>query len=79
VIDAVDEHGRELHAEGTVRNWLRWPGLFGDVMVFWCYESWTFDGHVDAPGEIQDYMTYRHCRRLYDLRAGRIQTSVLTS
>jgi hypothetical protein len=73
VIEAVDEHGRELNAEGTVRNWLRWPGLFGDVMVFWCYESWNFDGYEDAPGELQDYMTYRHYRRYYDLKTGRLE------
>jgi len=75
IIEATDEHGRTLYAEGTVRNWLRWPGLFGDVMVFWCYETWNFDGHQEAPGELQDYMTYRHYRRFYDLQSGRLSAA----
>jgi hypothetical protein len=64
-IEAVDHFGRELHAEGTVRNWLCWPGLFGDVMAFWCMQTFNFDGHVDAPGEIQDFMPYRQYRRFH--------------
>ncbi|MCW3014770.1 MAG: hypothetical protein JWO02_1862 [Solirubrobacterales bacterium] len=75
VIEAVDEHGRELRAEGTVRNWLRWPGLFGDVMVFWCLETWDFDGYTDAPGELQDYMTYRHYRRFHELHGSSAVTA----
>jgi hypothetical protein len=29
------------------------------VMTYWCYENWTFDGHDDAPGELQDWMMGR--------------------
>jgi hypothetical protein len=57
VIDAVDEHGRELHAEGTMRAWLQWPGLYGPMVMWWCLETFTFDGHVDVAGEQQEFLT----------------------
>lgn len=71
IIDAVDEYGRELHAVGTVRSLIRWPHLWGNVLCFWCLQTFDFDGHVNVAGELQDYMTYEHSRRLQDRRAGR--------
>jgi hypothetical protein len=58
-IDAVDEHGRRLYATGEVVSLLKWHSPYGGVMTYWCYENWTFDGHDDAPGELQDWMMGR--------------------
>jgi hypothetical protein len=38
---------------------LKWHSPYGGVMTYWCYENWTFDGHDDAPGELQDWMMGR--------------------
>ncbi|GAA5149107.1 hypothetical protein GCM10023321_12490 [Pseudonocardia eucalypti] len=62
-LDAVDEHGRELHAVGTVRSLMKWHSPYGGVMTFWCYEDWSFDGHRDAPGELQDWTMGRQFSR----------------
>jgi hypothetical protein len=63
VLDAVDEHGRTLHAEGTVVHGLRWPGIYGDIMAFWSYATWELDGHPEVPGEDQEFFTSRGFRR----------------
>ena len=60
VLEAVDEHGRELSATGEIVSLLKWHSPYGGVMTHWCYENWTFDGHVDAPGELQDWLMGRH-------------------
>lgn len=62
-VEAVDEHGRELRATGSVLHGLRWPGIYGDIMAFWSYETWEFDGHPAAPGENQEFFTSRGFRR----------------
>jgi hypothetical protein len=59
IVEATDEHGRTLHAEGHVTAGLRWPGLYGDIMAQWCYENWSLDGQ-NAPGEVQEWMMCRH-------------------
>lgn len=59
VIDAVDEHGRRLYAEGEVVSLLKWHSPYGGVMTYWCYENWSFDGFDAAPGELQDWMMGR--------------------
>ena len=62
-LDATDEHGRDLHATGTIGPILKWHGIYGDITAFWCYETWTFDTHTDAPGENQEFFTARGFRR----------------
>lgn len=62
VVEATDEHGRTLHAEGLVTAGIRWPGIYGDIMAFWCHERWTLDGR-DAPGEVQEWIMCRHFAR----------------
>jgi hypothetical protein len=62
VVEATDEHGRTLHAEGLVTAGIRWPGLYGDITAFWCHEHWTLDGQP-APGEVQEWIMARHFAR----------------
>ena len=59
IVEATDEHGRTLHAEGRTTAGIRWPGIYGDITAFWCHERWTLDGH-DAPGELQEWIMCRH-------------------
>lgn len=63
-IEAVDDRGRKLVAEGEISSLLEWPGLFGNTLVYWALQRWSFDGYQDAPGEVQDHMLFRHHRRL---------------
>jgi hypothetical protein len=67
-LDATDEHGRELHAVGEIVSLLKWHSPYGGVMTHWCYENWSFDGHTDAPGELQDWLMGRQMSRW--IRAG---------
>ena len=62
VIDAVDEHGRKLHAEGRPVSWFNWTG-FRSYYDWFCTAQWEFDG-VTAWGQIHDYVTYNQRRRL---------------
>lgn len=64
VIDCVDELGRELHAEGQVMNWLKWP-INSDIINWWSLVKWEYDGQV-VYGEDQDFMNFRHYRRLWN-------------
>jgi hypothetical protein len=53
VLDAEDEHGRTLHAEGEVRaalRWLGWPGR----LTFWTLTDWHWDGR-QGWGEDQEF------------------------
>ncbi len=59
VVDAIDEHGRTLNAEGHITAGIRWPGIYGDIMAFWCLENWTLNGE-HAPGELQEWIMCRH-------------------
>jgi hypothetical protein len=64
VVEATDTLGRELYAEGESTGCvLRWPGCYGDYMVFISLMKWRFDGLEDVPGEVQDYMQFRTYRR----------------
>jgi hypothetical protein len=56
VWDAVDEHGRDLHAEGQAVTWFKWLGY--DVFSWWLLTEWTFDGQT-AWGELTDYYSFR--------------------
>jgi hypothetical protein len=62
-LEAVDEHGRQLVATGEIVSLLKWHSPYGGVMTYWCYENWSFDGHVDAPGELQDWLMGRQMSR----------------
>ncbi|MGH9023696.1 MAG: hypothetical protein ACRDV9_11470, partial [Acidimicrobiia bacterium] len=52
IIDAVDDRGREFHAEGEVRNSLFFDG-FPDNWWYWGAVNWTINGEP-AIGETQD-------------------------
>jgi hypothetical protein len=69
-IEAVDALGRTLKAQGRLKSVLRWPGTYGDLMSFWGYEEWTFDGHTQAPGELQEWMMCRHFRKVFASESG---------
>lgn len=70
VIEARDEHGRELHAEGKPLNHLKWMA-YTTYFSFWSLAEWEFDGQT-AYGELIDYMHVAQNRRLQgSLRAGR--------
>lgn len=53
VLDAEDDRGRALHAEGEVRTALRWFGWPGRV-TFWTLTSWRWD-EVQGWGEDQEF------------------------
>ncbi|WP_293002218.1 hypothetical protein [Mycobacterium sp.] len=63
VIHCVDELGRELHAEGQNRNWLKWPH-YSDILNWWSLVRWEYDGQV-VYGEDQDVMNFRYYRKLW--------------
>jgi hypothetical protein len=52
VIDAVDEHGREVHIEGTTRNALLFTG-FPELPWWWSFTDWEINGEIGY-GETQD-------------------------
>lgn len=62
VLDAEDERGRSLHAEGEVRTALRWPGWPGRV-VFWTLTDWRWDG-LQGWGEDQEFFPRDQVRSL---------------
>ena len=61
LVEGIDEHGRELRAEGTCVNALRYP-----CHVFWldnwCLTRWELDGRT-AWGETQDFVQLQQNRR----------------
>ena len=62
IIDAVDEHGRELHAEAHVEVPFKWTG-YTRCYDWWNLATWSWnDGHA-AWGEAHDYYTFRESRR----------------
>jgi hypothetical protein len=64
LIEATDTLGRQLHAEGESTGCvLRWPGCFGDYMVFICLMKYTLGGESDVWGEVQDYHSFRTYRK----------------
>ena len=64
IIEGVDEHGRELHAEGTYLNWMKFP-CYSDCMPWWGLTKWEFDGKV-VYGDNMDYIYAKHNRRLWE-------------
>lgn len=61
-LDAVDEHGRELHAEGEVQTTLRWTGWPGRL-AYWTLTRWHWDGE-QGWGENQEFFPLAHVRAL---------------
>jgi hypothetical protein len=64
VIDATDDLGRTLHAEGEPTTWFKLP-LYTDWLDICSLTRWRFDGH-EVWGEIQDFMLFRQYRRLVE-------------
>lgn len=63
IIDAVDSQGRELHAEGTPVNLLKWTG-YTETLDWVSLTRWELDGET-AWGEIHDYYDFRTQRALH--------------
>jgi hypothetical protein len=62
----VDELGRQLHAEGEIKNHLFFQG-FPEYWWSWCLVDWTVNGQDKAIGETQDAAISPHWGRvLYD-------------
>ena len=62
VLDAEDDRGRTLHAEGQVRTALRWLGWPGRL-TFWTLTDWRWDG-VQGWGEDQEFFAREQVRSL---------------
>lgn len=61
-LDAVDQHGRELHATGEVRNVLRWTGWPGRL-AYWTLTRWHWHGE-QGWGENQEFFPLAQVRAL---------------
>jgi hypothetical protein len=66
-LEATDELGRTLRAEGRIMNVLKWTA-YSDWFDWYGLAQWEFDG-VEAYGEFNEYYTFPMHRRL--LRAQR--------
>jgi hypothetical protein len=62
ILDAEDDRGRTLHAEGDVRTSLRWLGWPGRL-TFWTLTEWTWDDVVGF-GEDQEFFAREQVRDL---------------
>ncbi len=62
VLDAEDDRGRTLHAEGEVRTALRWLGWPGRL-TFWTLTDWRWDG-MQGYGEDQEFFAREQVRAL---------------
>ena len=62
VLDAEDDRGRALHAEGNVRTALRWFGWPGRL-AFWALTDWRWDGQ-QGWGENQEFFPREQVRSL---------------
>jgi hypothetical protein len=62
VLDAEDDRGRILHAEGDVRTALRWFGWPGRL-AFWTLTDWRWDG-LQGWGEDQEFFAREDVRSL---------------
>ncbi len=62
LLDAKDDRGRDLHAEGRVRTALRWLGWPGRL-TFWTLTDWRWDG-VQGFGEDQEFFAREEVRKL---------------
>ena len=63
-LDAEDDRGRTLHAEGDVRTALRWLGWPGRL-TFWTLTDWRWDG-LQGYGEDQEFFAREQVRALID-------------
>jgi hypothetical protein len=61
LIDALDEHGRRLQAEGRSVSWLRFTG-YPFLFEWWAGAEWEFDGARGVWGEEQDFMPIERYR-----------------
>jgi hypothetical protein len=61
-LDARDDKGRDLHAEGEVRTALRWLGWPGRL-TFWTLTDWRWDG-LAGFGEDQEFFAREQVRGL---------------
>lgn len=66
VLDGVDDLGRQVHAEGRARTWLKWPAY--QMLTFFTGVEWSFDGRTGW-GELQDMFADQESRRIF--RRGR--------
>jgi hypothetical protein len=64
VLDAEDDRGRVLHADGEVRTALRWLGWPGR-MTFWTLTDWHWDDRRGW-GEDQEFFAREQVRALLD-------------
>ncbi|MCT7661149.1 DUF7065 domain-containing protein [Mycobacterium deserti] len=64
ILDARDDRGRTLHAEGGVRTALRWLGWPGRL-TFWTLTDWRWDG-LQGWGEDQEFFAREQVRALLD-------------
>jgi hypothetical protein len=62
VLDAQDDRGRVLHAEGQVRTALRWLGWPGRL-TFWTLTDWHWD-NIQGWGEDQEFFAREQVRSL---------------
>jgi hypothetical protein len=65
VVEAVAEHGRTLHAEGEVRNVLRWLGWPGRL-TYWTLTDWRWNG-IRGWGENQEFHARERVRKIRSL------------
>ena len=62
LLEADDDRGRTLHAEGQVRTALRWLGWPGRL-TFWTLTDWRWDG-LQGWGEDQEFFAREQVRAL---------------
>jgi hypothetical protein len=63
LLEAKDDRGRELRAEGEVRTVLRWLGWPGR-MTYWTLTDWRWDDGVQGFGEDQEFFAREQIRPL---------------
>jgi hypothetical protein len=68
ILDAEDDSGRTLHAEGDVRTALRWLGWPGRL-TFWTLTEWKWDDLVGF-GEDQEFFAREQVRDLVQRGTG---------
>lgn len=69
-IDAEDEHGRRLEAEGRCANWLHFTS-FGQSFWWWSLAEWRFDGATGWGEDVDFYAAPQSRRFIRSLTAGR--------
>jgi hypothetical protein len=77
IVEATDDLGRELYAEGTYLTWLKFP-CYSDCMPWWGLTRWEYDGQT-VFGEDMDYIYAKHNRKLWEAVSGTGRSLVSTS